>query len=252
MEEQSGLMKNSLMRISKNGGGKMKAKGIFVVLICILISSLCMGCAQASDYIVRSDITHEDLEFVYDGYEVNYEITLADMFRVLGLPNRRMTPAEATGTGMRHYFYYFDDELFELAVVTFTFDKYFKLVDVTLRSHPMVYDIEPFEVKPVEIDRDKYLMILRRDITENELDVFDMESTSVDVQQLLGAPHDRISAQIAGLRTDAYTYPLTNGNIFLVSYERNGVIVKAWVVEVEGKIQKVLVDRTDEFGVWED
>ena len=45
---------------------------------------------------------------------------------------------------------------------------------------------------------------------------------------------------------------ISNGNEFRIAYEQFGVIVKAWVIDEEGNELKVLVDRTDEFGTWED
>lgn len=228
-------------------------KVIIVLIICVVISLICLGCVQKTGFIMRNDITYKDLEFVYDGNELNSDVTIDDMYSIMGLPNIKTTPKDADTSGMRYYSYYFDDEVFELGVITFTFDNQLQFVGAPIDSYPSInIDIEPFEIESVVIDRDKYKMDMRDDIEENELEFIDMESTSVDVQQALGAPHDRIGVRKIGLRTDAYTYPMTNGNTFIISYERNGVIVKAWVVDENKETQKVYVDRTVEFGVWED
>jgi hypothetical protein len=228
----------------------MKRKILFILIVCTLIILLCAGCAQKKGYIMRDDITYKDLDFVNSGTEPNLEITISDMYRVMGLPNRKVTPADVDTSGMWHYYYYFDDEKFKLGVIEFIFDRQLKIAGVNISSSPVVYDTEPFDEEPYIIDKDKYMMEIRHDIEEDELSSLDMEATSVEIQKILGAPRDRISAQEAGLRTDAYTYPLTNGNTFCISYQRNGVIVKAWVINNEGETREIFIDRTDEFGVW--
>jgi len=225
-------------------------KKISFVLLACLILLVCIGCSNETGFIMRDDVTYKDLEFFYGaGWEGNLDITIDDMFCVMGLPNFSMRLGDRNNS-IQKYVYHFDDELFEASIILFTFDKNGEVIDATINPYPIDPDIELYESEPVEIDREKYKMVIRDDIDEDELEAIDMESTSVDVQELLGAPHGRVAYGNSGLRTDAYTYPLTSGNTFVVSYERNGVIVKAWVADKNKETLKVYADRTDEFGEW--
>lgn len=222
----------------------------YFLLACLVITMVCIGCSKEKGFIMRDDVTYKDLEFFYGSdWEGNLDITIDDMFCVMGLPNSSMRIGDSNKS-IQRYAYYFDDELFEASAIIFIFDKNGEVIDVTINPYPIDPDVELYESKPVLINRDKYKMVLREDIEEDELEEIDMEFTSADVQKLLGAPHGRVAYGNSGLRTDAYTYPLKTGNTFIISYQRNGVIVKAWVADENKKTLKVYVDRTDEMGVW--
>ena len=208
---------------------KGRFKSLILFLFAILIIS---GCSMQNGYIIRNDIKMEDLEFIYEGIEQNMDITLKDMYSVLGLPY------SSHGYSVTEYTYFFKE-----GGVQLKFDKndqFLGAIIFLLENEP---EPTPFEIGEVEIDENKYKMIIRNDISENEISFIGEDITSAEIQEKLGAPHGSISNWEAETRTDVYYYNISSGHKLKITYERYGVIAEAWVEDKEGNITETIISQ---------
>jgi hypothetical protein len=86
-------------------------------------------------------------------------------------------------------------------------------------------------------------MNIRNDISENELAFININTTSAELQNKLGAPksigHYVVDEEIT---CNAYQYEMTDGYVFNVCYYGYGKIDRAWIENAEGEETKVLVE----------
>ena len=231
----------------------MKRLISFLVVI-LFIASLCSACATGLKseesvelgYIIRDDIQFEDLGFVIEEGEIRTDITQTDMMDALGWPYAGLF----TISGVE-YLYFFEDERCGEGKITFIFSDngYYKGIDLeTEKETPSVDDLVEKEIT----DPDQYKEPRRYNIKETDLSFIEESTTSVEVQEALGAPHNFMHRDDVETKTIAFVYFLSSGDWFLIAYEYGGVIVKAWVIDEEGNTQKVYIDRTDIYGTTND
>ena len=202
--------------------------GSMLVLV-LLILSVC-GCSPSTSYVIRNDIKMEDLEFIYEGTEQKMDITLKDMYSVLGLPY------SSHGYSVTEYTYFFKE-----GGVQIKFDEkdqFLGAIIFLLENEP---EPTPFEIGEVEFDENKYKMQIRNDISENEISFIGEDTTSAEVQENLGAPHGSISNWEAETRTDVYYYNITSGKTLKITYERYGVISQAWIENKDGEEIEIFI-----------
>ena len=206
---------------------KTRLKILLLFLIPLLI--FC-GCSTKNGYIIRNDIEMEDLEFIYEGTEQRMDITLKDMYSVLG------QPYSSNGFSVTEYGYRMKE-----GTVQLKFDKYDQFLGAIIYLLENEPEPTPFEIGEVDIDTNKYKMQIRNDISENELSFIKQDPVSTVVQENLGAPHGSISNWDAETRTDVYYYNLTSGNTLKMTYERFGVISQAWIEDKDGDMIETII-----------
>ena len=210
-------------------GNIMRLKIITTLILCLLLLFVC-GCSTNTAYIIRNDIKMEDLEFIYEGTEQRTDISLKDMYSVLG------QPYSSHGYSVTEYTYFFEE-----GGVQIKFDNQDQFLGAKMFLLENEPEPTPFEIGEVEIDEDKYKMEKRNDISESEIVFIGEDTTSVEVQKMLGAPHGSVSHWEAETRTDVYYYNMTTGNVLKITYERYGVILQAWVEDKKGNLIEALI-----------
>jgi hypothetical protein len=239
----------------------------FIVLLLGFVLLVCSGCtkqwSEETGYIYRDDIEPGDFAFLFDEWvyepgntdnEIGLELYNAlrrdtikpdDIFAMLGLPAHTIE-----NYGMISYTYLIGDEFDSIAI---------KYMPDTDEIFDIEFGLESIKNKEDEenllrllsmgdrtIDREKYKMHKRFDISEDELSFIDESATSREIQQELGAPHSYIELRetyIESAPGNAFVYELENGNVLKAIYFRQGAILRAWVEDNDGNEIKLLIDK---------
>ena len=214
---------------------KKLCKKILIVIVVVLLLS---GCSAKQGAIVRHDITYDDLDIFY------MEIKPRDLESALGLPHFFRSDGKD-----EMYYYNFDKGYIE---VYFTLNKYrdnsVTLLDQFFQPHPYMNE-SPLNKQ--KIDNNKYMKDIRYNIDINEIEFINIETTSIELQNVLGPPHGMSEYTINEGTSDefiftAYLYVLDNDEVFKVCYFDAGNILRAWVEDQDGKEKVVFVEIPDE------
>lgn len=185
-------------------GCYMKKLLVACILFLIVLPFFFAGCLieeqDTEGYVIRNDITMADLEFLYEGIDQRMDVTIEDMYGALGLPYSH------SGHSVIEYSYRIKEGTIQFK---FDNDKFLGARFYLLNNVP---EPTPFEVGEVEIDQNQYKMKVIRDISEDEIEFIKKDTTSVEIQANLGAPHGSISCWDADTKTDVYYYILNSGN----------------------------------------
>lgn len=240
-------------------------KRLCLLFLCVVLI-LCVGCtkqwSEEKGYIYRHDIELGEFAFLFDEWayepgktdkEIGLDIYNAfrrdaikpeDVFDALGLPG-----ATTEDYGVISYSYTIGNE-YDYMEIKYIPDK--DEIDLDM-------DICSIEDKQGEenllllwsagdrtIDRGKYKIPKRFDISEDELSFIGKSTTSKEVQQSFGAPHYYIELRetnVEGVRGNAFVYELENGNVLKIIYFRQGYIIRAWMEDSNENEIKIYVDR---------
>lgn len=210
-------------------------KTLLLLALCLVLLLAFSGCTQKAGYVVRYDITTNDLGYFFSGAEPRLDdIAESDMLDVLGLPHRGGYLYDCL-----LYEYFFDE-----GVVGFATDE-----SDNLRAFSSIYidwDTENEEnvVKETaekSIDAYKYTMEIRHDIDIKDIAFINDKTTSCQLQQELGAPYKMASGILKDPMTNVFMYELDDKNLLHVIYQRGGQVAGAWVEDDAGnKIQDIV------------
>ncbi len=222
----------------------MKKLVLLVVAAVVAAAGMFSGCSKDMGNIIRTDIVFDDINFVLKDSELNPDITEDDMVNAMGWPYARNWAMQGY-----EYVYYSEDEKWGQGVIKFFFttNGYFYGVDYETEGEKP--KLEDLPLGTGKADLSKSMRPIRKDIRESDLEFIDEPVTAVEVQELLGAPHGAVNPEDMELKTVVYYYPFKERGLFFISYERGGVIVKAWTIDEKGEDLRVFVDRTDIFGL---
>ena len=207
---------------------------ILSIIVFIIVFSACNETTRESTgYIVRDDITMEDMNYFYRGTELIYEhLTMENIIKALGLPHGK----HENWKGDIEYNY--STEFGTLHFAEYSGEDYYYIYTDLDSS---VEAPESFGYDDVTLDPNQYLMAKRFDINKDELGFINVETTAANLQEKLGAPHDMLYG-IDGLPyIGVYTYDLDDGNFFKVTYGADLIVYKAWIEDKVGNEVEVLV-----------
>lgn len=147
----------------------MKRAASFCLLWIVLFINLLSGCVGKTGYIVRYDITMEEMNYFYKGTDpINEHLTMDSIKNALGLPHGMFIDWR----GFTEYEY--NTEFGVLYFVDYPGEKYYGIYTELL---PEVEEPESFGVEDVTIDPNRYKMERRFDIREDELGFISKETT---------------------------------------------------------------------------
>ncbi len=200
---------------------------ISVCMLCVLIAvSIFTGCKDRNGYIVRYDITMEEINYFYKGTDpVNEHLTMGNIKNALGLPH-------GMSINWRGYTEYEYNTAFGMLYFVDLPGKNYYGIYADL--FPEVEEPKSFDVEDVTIDPNRYKMERRFDIDEDELNFINIETTPSELQQILGAPHSMMYGLPENIVIGIYIYGLEDKNVFKVVYSGFGHIYKAWVEDKKG------------------
>lgn len=209
-------------------------RAITIILSATMIILLFSGCSVKKGFILRNDITEDDLDIFYIG------IKQEQVKQALGLPHFSDTGKIATV-----YTYNFDGGYIRIFFKgkTYWYNDMIKYEEAY--QHQAYMDESNDNIG--KIDPDKYLMDIRDDIIESELAFINDKTTSAELQDKLWAPKSIADYVVdegtdEEITCDAYQYEMTDGYMFIVCYYGYGNIYRAWIENAEGAETKVLVE----------
>ena len=195
-----------------------------LVFIFILFLSFLSGCVPSMNYLVRFDINKDEIDVLYKNMPEK------EVFELLGLPHRPTI--------------YFDtssyDYVNEDGILRVDFN-YHKLDSATYFGKDDANIIHLKEDKITEIDSDKYLREIKRNISADDLEFINSNTNADELQTGLGPPHKIVEYELDGFLLNSFAYNLSDGNNLYIIYKQDGIVGKAWIETKDGQTYKEIV-----------
>ena len=205
----------------------MRMKGIkitVVIFVLLIMISFLSGCAARMNHIVRFDVNQDDIDALYKGMPEK------EVFELLGLPHRSTIYIDTSTY----------DYVNESGILRVEF-RYFKLDAATYFGKDDVNIIHLNEDKIAQIDSNKYLREIKRDISSDDLEFINSNTNADELQTDLGPPHKITEYNLDGFMLNSFTYNLSDGNVLYIIYKQDGAIGAAWIETKDGQTYKEIV-----------